>query len=149
MTVSSGAETVFGWLVNLTTVGGFIAWWVMNCTYLSLRKYSSFASEVAATHTDRLRVQETGIRKEEAHLPQPHSGFSHISRGGVFSGQHSFSSSLASRHGSSGIHSDINIPIFFIPDFGYKIIRSVGGARWTLLLVSPSFSDKITLLGDG
>ena len=34
MTISSGAATVFGWLVNLTTVGGFIGWWVINCTYL-------------------------------------------------------------------------------------------------------------------
>ena len=34
MTVSSGANTVFGWLVNLTTVGGLIGWGVMNCTYL-------------------------------------------------------------------------------------------------------------------
>jgi amino acid transporter len=34
MTVSSGAATVFGWFVNLSTVSGFIGWWVMNCTYL-------------------------------------------------------------------------------------------------------------------
>ena len=40
MTVSNGAATVFGWLVNLTTVGGFIGWWVMNCTYLFFRGFS-------------------------------------------------------------------------------------------------------------
>ena len=39
MTVSNDAATVFGWLVNLTTVGGFIGWWVINCTYLSFCRF--------------------------------------------------------------------------------------------------------------
>lgn len=34
MTASNGANIAFGWLVNLTTVGGFIGWGVVNCTYL-------------------------------------------------------------------------------------------------------------------
>ncbi|KAI0714195.1 general amino acid permease 1 [Cerioporus squamosus] len=34
MNVSSGAETVFNWFVNLSTVGGFFGWWSMNLTYI-------------------------------------------------------------------------------------------------------------------
>ncbi|KAG8861497.1 hypothetical protein FRB96_002946 [Tulasnella sp. 330] len=34
MNVSSGATTVFNWLVNLTTVGGFFTWMAINLTYL-------------------------------------------------------------------------------------------------------------------
>ncbi|KAM5536471.1 hypothetical protein V8D89_009907 [Ganoderma adspersum] len=34
MNVSAGAETVFNWFVNLSTVGGFFGWWSMNVTYL-------------------------------------------------------------------------------------------------------------------
>ncbi|KAI6116789.1 general APC amino acid permease [Pisolithus croceorrhizus] len=34
MNVSSGSETVFNWLVNLTTVGGFFTWGSINLTYL-------------------------------------------------------------------------------------------------------------------
>jgi len=34
MTVSKGSATVFGWFVNLTSVGGFISWFSMNLTYL-------------------------------------------------------------------------------------------------------------------
>jgi yeast amino acid transporter len=34
MNVTSGAATVFGWFVNLTTVGGFFSWATMNLTYI-------------------------------------------------------------------------------------------------------------------
>nr|VWP00245.1 Extracellular lipase (EC [Ganoderma boninense] len=34
MNVSAGAETVFNWFVNLSTVGGFFGWWSMNVTYV-------------------------------------------------------------------------------------------------------------------
>ncbi|KIM68247.1 hypothetical protein SCLCIDRAFT_106282 [Scleroderma citrinum Foug A] len=34
MNVSAGAETVFTWLVNLSTVGGFFTWGSINLTYL-------------------------------------------------------------------------------------------------------------------
>ncbi|KAI0358183.1 general amino acid permease 1 [Trametes cingulata] len=34
MNVSNGAETVFTWFVNLSTVGGFFGWWSMNLTYV-------------------------------------------------------------------------------------------------------------------
>ena len=39
MTVSNGAATVFGWLVNLTTVGGFVSSWTINVTYLFFRGF--------------------------------------------------------------------------------------------------------------
>lgn len=38
MNVSSGSETVFNWLVNLTTVGGFFTWGSINLTYLFFYK---------------------------------------------------------------------------------------------------------------
>ncbi|KAI8996470.1 general amino acid permease 1 [Trametes punicea] len=34
MNVSNGAETVFNWFVNLSTVGGFFGWWSMNLTFI-------------------------------------------------------------------------------------------------------------------
>ena len=40
MTVSSGAATVFTWLVNITTVSGFIGWWSINLTYLAFCGFS-------------------------------------------------------------------------------------------------------------
>ncbi|KAI0923590.1 hypothetical protein AcW1_006502 [Taiwanofungus camphoratus] len=43
MNVSSGAETVFNWFVNLSTTGGFVSWWAINITYL--RFYKGFRSQ--------------------------------------------------------------------------------------------------------
>ncbi|KAH8104113.1 general amino acid permease 1 [Cristinia sonorae] len=34
MNVASGAQTVFNWFVNLSSIGGFITWWGVNLTYL-------------------------------------------------------------------------------------------------------------------
>jgi len=34
MSVSSGANTVFNWFVNLSTTGGFFSWFSMNLTYV-------------------------------------------------------------------------------------------------------------------
>jgi amino acid transporter len=34
MSLQATASTVFGWFVSLSTVGGFIAWWSINLTYL-------------------------------------------------------------------------------------------------------------------
>jgi len=34
LTVSNGANTVFNWFVNLSTIGGFFAWLAINCTYI-------------------------------------------------------------------------------------------------------------------
>ncbi|KIY63201.1 general amino acid permease 1 [Cylindrobasidium torrendii FP15055 ss-10] len=38
MSINSGAETVFNWFVNLTTVGGFIGWFCINLTYVFFRR---------------------------------------------------------------------------------------------------------------
>ncbi|KZT69225.1 general amino acid permease 1 [Daedalea quercina L-15889] len=38
MNVSSGAETVFNWFVNLSTTAGFFSWGAMNVTYLRFYK---------------------------------------------------------------------------------------------------------------
>jgi len=34
MNISAGATTVFNWLVNLTTTGGFVSWWAICVTYV-------------------------------------------------------------------------------------------------------------------
>ncbi|KIL62344.1 hypothetical protein M378DRAFT_193221 [Amanita muscaria Koide BX008] len=38
MSVSSGANTVFNWLVNLSTTGGFFGWFSINFTYIFFRR---------------------------------------------------------------------------------------------------------------
>ncbi|KAF7317695.1 General APC amino acid permease [Mycena kentingensis (nom. inval.)] len=38
MNVSAGAETVFNWLVNIVTTGGFIGWFSINLTYIFFRR---------------------------------------------------------------------------------------------------------------
>lgn len=38
LSISSGSATVFAWFLNLTTIGGYIAWIVMFMTYLRFRK---------------------------------------------------------------------------------------------------------------
>ncbi|KAH9951089.1 general amino acid permease 1 [Amylocystis lapponica] len=43
MTVSSGAETVFTWLQNIVTVGGFFGWLAIDITYL--RFYKGYTSQ--------------------------------------------------------------------------------------------------------
>lgn len=69
MTVSSGANTVFGWFVNLTTVGGFIGWGVMNWTYLAFCASAHSFQEMTVIHVSRrLRVQEAGVQQEGTHL---------------------------------------------------------------------------------
>ena len=42
MNVSNGAEKVFNWFVNLSTVGGFFGWWSMNLTYIFFCAYPVF-----------------------------------------------------------------------------------------------------------
>ena len=74
MAVSNGAVTVFSWLVNLTSVGGFIGWWVINCTYLFFRKPPLFFREMAEIALlCRLRIPEAGIRQEGVTLLRPSS----------------------------------------------------------------------------
>ena len=50
MIVSTGANTVFGWFVNLTTVGGFIGWAVINLTYLCFCAPARFSQEETVIH---------------------------------------------------------------------------------------------------
>lgn len=38
LSISSGSATVFAWFLNLTTIGGYVAWVVMFMTYLRFRK---------------------------------------------------------------------------------------------------------------
>ncbi|KAI6046745.1 general APC amino acid permease [Pisolithus marmoratus] len=56
MNVSSGSETVFNWLVNLTAIGGFFTWASINLTYLFFYR--------------GLRAQGIG-RKERLHYWNP------------------------------------------------------------------------------
>ncbi|KAF6221966.1 hypothetical protein HO133_001934 [Letharia lupina] len=38
LSISNGSATVFAWFLNLTTIGGYVAWVVMFMTYLRFRK---------------------------------------------------------------------------------------------------------------
>ncbi|KAI6044173.1 amino acid permease/ SLC12A domain-containing protein [Pisolithus marmoratus] len=51
MNMSSGSETVFNWLVNLTAIGGFFTWVSINLTYLF------FYRGLRAQGVDRKRLQ--------------------------------------------------------------------------------------------
>ncbi|KAH7881936.1 general APC amino acid permease [Phlebopus sp. FC_14] len=42
MNISAGSATVFNWLVNLTTVGGFFSWGSINLTYLYFHRGMKF-----------------------------------------------------------------------------------------------------------
>lgn len=50
LSVSSGSATVFAWFLNLTTIGGYIAWVIMFMTYLVL----SFPIFVSPTCANKL-----------------------------------------------------------------------------------------------
>ncbi|KAH8103904.1 general amino acid permease 1 [Cristinia sonorae] len=43
MNVSEGAQQVFAWFVNLSTIGGFFGWWGINITYLQF--YRGFKAQ--------------------------------------------------------------------------------------------------------
>ena len=42
LSISSGSASVFAWFLNLTTIGGYVAWVVMFMTYLVLSSFPVF-----------------------------------------------------------------------------------------------------------
>ena len=79
MTVSSGAATVFTWLVNFTTVSGFVGWWSINLTYLAFCRFSFILLRwLKFTLLCRLRVHEAGIQQERARLLRSLSAISRV-----------------------------------------------------------------------
>jgi len=116
MTVSSGAATAFGWLVNLTTVGGFIGWWVINCTYLCFH----------------YGYKKQGFDRKELlyyNSLQPYLSWWGIFWATVFiviSGLPTW----FKWDTSTFLTFYINIPIFLALYFGYKIIKKTKIRRW-------------------
>lgn len=62
MNVSSGAVTVFNWLVNLSTVGGFFGWWGMNVTYVFF--CTSFSSSCPLRSSSRRGIADRGMKAQ-------------------------------------------------------------------------------------
>ena len=46
LSVSSGSATVFSWFLNLTTIGGYVAWVVMFMTYLVISSFPVYQDEL-------------------------------------------------------------------------------------------------------
>ncbi|KAF9645812.1 general APC amino acid permease [Thelephora ganbajun] len=116
MTVSNGAATVFGWLVNLTTVGGFIGWWVINCTYLCFH----------------YGYKKQGFNRKELLYYSPLQPY--LAWWGIFwatffvviSGLQTW----FKWNTSTFLTFYINIPIFIAMYFGYKVVKKTRIRRW-------------------
>ncbi|KAF7289086.1 General APC amino acid permease [Mycena chlorophos] len=113
MNVSEGSETVFNWLVNITTTGGFIGWFSMNLTYSFFRR-----GMIAQGYDLKKNVYHNAL--------QPYLSYWHLRPRGMgwtiffifingFAVFFKFNTSMF-------LTAYINIPIFAIMYFGYKIV---------------------------
>ncbi|KAJ8469798.1 hypothetical protein ONZ45_g16772 [Pleurotus djamor] len=109
MNVSSGAETVFNWLVNLSTVAGFFLWWSINITYARFNR--------------GMKKQGRDLTKNVYHNSwQPYISYWGIMWTTVFiliNGFEVFFNFTIDEF----LTAYINIPIFFALFLGYKIIK--------------------------
>lgn len=109
MTVSSGAATVFNWFVNLSTVGGFFSWFTMNLTYIFFHR--------------GMKAQGFDLRKNAYNNRfQPYIAYWGCFWTAIFiliTGLTVFWDFNV----SGFLTSYINIPLFFILYFGWKILK--------------------------
>ncbi|TBU27598.1 general amino acid permease 1 [Dichomitus squalens] len=109
MNVSSGAETVFNWFVNLSTVGGFFGWLAMNITYVFF--YRGFKAQ----GLDRTKlVYYSGLQPWLSYW-----GIFWITIFILINGFNVFFDFNA----SGFLTAYINIPIFAVLYFGWKIFK--------------------------
>ncbi|EJF56365.1 general amino acid permease 1 [Dichomitus squalens] len=109
MNVSSGAETVFNWFVNLSTVGGFFGWLAMNITYVFF--YRGFKAQ----GLDRTKlVYHSGLQPWLSYW-----GIFWITIFILINGFNVFFDFNA----SGFLTAYINIPIFAVLYFGWKIFK--------------------------
>ncbi|KAJ1306593.1 hypothetical protein OPQ81_007593 [Rhizoctonia solani] len=109
MNVSTDGATVFNWLVNLTTIGGFFTWWAINCTYVR------FYQGLKAQGIDRTKfIYYSGL--------QPYLSYWGIFWTGLIIIINGFAV-FFDFNASEFITCYINIPIFFALFFGWKIFK--------------------------
>ena len=109
MTVSSGAETVFNWFVNLSTTGGFFSWFATNLTFVFFYR--------------GLKAQGIDRTKNVYHGPfQPYLAYWGIFWTLIFILINGFTV-FWDFNASDFLTSYINIPIFVGLYVGYKVIK--------------------------
>lgn len=109
MNTSSGAVTVFNWLVNLSAVGGFFGWWGMNITYVF------FYRGMRAQGFDRRKlVYNSGL--------QPYLSYWGIFWTTIFILINGYAV-FWDFNASDFLTAYINIPLFFALYIGWKVIK--------------------------
>jgi len=110
MSVSSGAETVFNWFVNLSTTGGFFGWFSMNLTYVYYYR--------------GMKAQGFDVTKNTYHNRwQPYVAYWGIGWTLFFVFINGFESFFGKFNVDGFLTSYVNVPIFLGLYFGCKIIK--------------------------
>ncbi|KIK04549.1 hypothetical protein K443DRAFT_92828 [Laccaria amethystina LaAM-08-1] len=110
MSVSSGAETVFTWFVNLSTTGGFTSWFSMNLTYIYFYR--------------GMKAQGFDLTKNAYNNKwQPYVAYWGCGWTMFFILINGFAVFFGKFNVSNFFTAYVNIPIFLILYVGYKIVK--------------------------
>ncbi|KAH7105903.1 general APC amino acid permease [Auriculariales sp. MPI-PUGE-AT-0066] len=109
MNVSNAGGTVFSWFVSLSTIAGFFSWWAINITYLR------FYHGMKAQGVDRTKLVYWNRL-------QPYLSYWGIAWTTLFILINGFDV-FFDFNASGFLTAYINIPLFFIFFFGYKIVK--------------------------
>ena len=71
LSVSNGSATVFTWFLNLTTIGGYVAWVVMFMTYLVLSSFLFSQTELTDTFSALGKLSPTSACSPRSHSRAP------------------------------------------------------------------------------
>jgi len=109
MSVSQGSNNVFNWFVNLSTTGGFTSWFVMNITYIFYRR-----GLIAQGYDPSANSYHNRLQPYVAYWGAAWTLFFILINGfAVF--WHFGAAKFLTAY--------INIPIFVVLYFGYKIVK--------------------------
>jgi amino acid transporter len=109
MSVSQGSNNVFNWFVNLSTTGGFTSWFVMNVTYIFYRR-----GLIAQGYDPAANSYHNRMQPYVAYWGAAWTLFFILINGfAVF--WHFGAAKFLTAY--------INIPIFLVLYFGYKIVK--------------------------
>ncbi|KIJ91822.1 hypothetical protein K443DRAFT_14081 [Laccaria amethystina LaAM-08-1] len=110
MNISSGAETVFNWFVNLATTAGFSCWFTMNLTYIFFYR--------------GMKEQEFDLRENAYHNSwQPYLAYWGCAWSAIFVFINGLTVFFGKFNVSGFLAAYINIPIVLILYFGYKYTK--------------------------
>ena len=75
LSISSGSATVFAWFLNLTTIGGYVAWVVMFMTYLVLSVFPISQAELtkAFSASEKPSLTTTCFLQSRSRVPGNHT----------------------------------------------------------------------------